>query len=240
MRISRNNIIFRGSIAALVLFFYWWRLRVLDIFPLIYDEGIHLVLGKLWAAGYTPYREIFVSYPPYFLWSLGIPWKIFNQPAALQLLMATYALAGVIAVVYLGSVYNSRPAGIAAGLLLSFTPAYFIPSFAIMTEIPSISLAVAAIALAEKYRRSGAWAYALLAGIGLGFGLSLKILPYYAGPLVGLMIIARHAGQAGWPNWLKNLQASQPVLLRDLAIMAAGFLATFLLPVFLFDLSAFY
>ncbi len=193
---SFNTIIFWGSLIILVALFYWWRSTVFNIFPFNYDEGIHLILGKLWAAGYTPYREIFVSYPPFFLWSLGFPWKIFNQVGALRLLMATYALGGVLAVIYLGKVYNSRLAGISAGVILSFTPTFFIPSFAIMTEVPSISLAVAAIALAEKYRRSGGWIWPLLTGLMLGFGLSLKILPYYAAPLIALMIISAHIGQS--------------------------------------------
>jgi hypothetical protein len=97
---SFNNFIFWGSIVMLVSLFYWWRSNVFSVFPFNYDEGIHLILGKLWAAGYSPYREIFVSYPPFFLWSLGIPLKIFNQAGALRLLMVTYALAGVLAVIY--------------------------------------------------------------------------------------------------------------------------------------------
>jgi hypothetical protein len=192
-RLTQSNILFWSSIIILLLASYWWRVRVLGVFPFEYDEGIHLIIGQLWAAGYTPYDEIFVSYPPSFLWSLGIPWKLFKQAAALQLLMATYALAGVLAVIYLGVAYRSRLAGLVAGLFLSFTPAYFIPSVAIMTETPSISLAVVAVALAERYRRSGGWVYALLAGAALGFGLSLKLLPYYALPLVGLMAISRHS-----------------------------------------------
>jgi 4-amino-4-deoxy-L-arabinose transferase-like glycosyltransferase len=163
---SFNNFIFWGSIVMLVSLFYWWRSNVFSVFPFNYDEGIHLILGKLWAAGYSPYREIFVSYPPFFLWSLGIPWKIFSQAGALRLLMVTYALAGVLAVIYLGLVYNSRLAGLSAGVILSFTPTFFVPSFAIMTEVPSISIAVAAIALAEKYRRCGK----NIAGVEVGFG----------------------------------------------------------------------
>ncbi len=238
MRILRNNIIFWLSVIALILLSYWWRLKTLNIFPFSYDEGIHLILGKLWAAGHTPYQEIFVSYPPIFMWSLGVPWKIFGQAGALQLLMTTYALAGVIAVIYLATVYDSKLAGITAGVILSFTPDYFISSFSIMTEAPSISIVVAAIALAEKYRRGGGWIWALLTGLMLGFGLSLKILPYYAVPMVAAMIISRHL--AWGQDFVTRLQASKWRIFQDLAILGGGSLITFLLPIFLFDLSAFY
>lgn len=219
------------ALGLLLIGSYGWRLQVFNLFPFSYDEGIHLILGKLWAAGYTPYQEIFVSYPPSFMWSLGVPWQLFKHPAALQLVMTSYALAGVLAVVYLGTIYGSRLAGLVAGLLLSFTPAYFIPSFSIMTEVPSISMAVVAIALAEKYRRGGRWIWILLAGAALGLGLSLKILPYYAGPLVGLMAVSRHATERPLPV---------KILFRDLAILAGGFIVIFCVPLLFYDLPALY
>lgn len=237
-KILHNNIALWGSVFTLIFLSYLWRLKILNVFPFGYDEGIHLILGKLWAAGYTPYEEIFVSYPPFFLWSLGIPWKIFNQASALQLVMATYALTGVIAVIYLGSAYHSHLAGIGAGILLSFTPAYFIPSISIMGEVPSIGIAVVSIALAEKYRRSGSWGWVLLAGIVLAFGLSLKILPFYAVPFVGLMVVSRHIRHR--TSYLRDLQVSKWVLLRDLIILAGGFLAVLLLPVLFLNSSALY
>ncbi|MFQ5611551.1 MAG: phospholipid carrier-dependent glycosyltransferase [Anaerolineae bacterium] len=227
-----RNLAFWGSVLALIVLSYLWRLSVLDVFPLNYDEGIHLILARLWAADYTPYEEIFVSYPPIFMWTLGVPWRLFQQAGALQLLMATYAISGVLGVVYLGCVYHSRLAGLAAGALLSFTPAYFQPSIAIMGEVPAIGLAVVAVALAEKYRRGGSWRWAALTGAALAFGLSLKLLPFYAVPLVGLMVISRHTAGRG-------LHVS-PVLLRDLAILGASFLAVFLLPFFFFDLTDLY
>lgn len=227
----RKNIFFWGLVGLLIIGSYGWRLRVFHVFPFSYDEGIHLMLGKLWAAGYIPYREIFVSYPPLFMWSLGLPWEMFSHPYALQFVMTTYALAGVLAVVYLGTAYHSRLAGLAAGLFLSFTPAYFVPSFSIMTEVPSISLAVAAIGFAEKYRRSGGWPWILLAGASLGLGLSLKILPYYGLPLVGLMVLSKH---------VTGVRVAWQPLIRNLAILAAGFIATFFVPLIFYDIAALY
>jgi len=235
-----NQFIFWGSIVALLLASFWWRWRTLNSSSFGYDEGIHLIVGKLWAAGYTPYKEIFVSYPPIFLWSLGITWDLFQTASALQLLMVIYTLTGVLAVIYLGTVYHSRLAGITAGVLLSFAPPYFITSFMVMTETPSVGLAAAAVALAEKYRRGGLWPWALLTGVTLAFGLSLKILPVYAVPLVGLMVLSRHVVWTNWPSFWASLQGPNKPLWRDLGILAGSFLVIFLLPIFFFDWPAFY
>lgn len=234
---SPRNLLFVVALLVLVIASYAWRLVHLDTFAPNYDEGIHLIVGKLWAAGYDPYEEIFISYPPLFLWSLGVPWAIFRQAGALQLLMATYSLAGILAVVYLGVVYRSRLAGLAAGLFLSFAPAYFIDSFAVMTEVPSISLAVAAVALAEKYRRSGGWLWSALAGVALAFGLSLKVLPLYAIPLIGLMILSRDLPLDDGTEALRRLQESKGKRLRDVAVLAGSFLLIFLLPTLFFNVS---
>jgi hypothetical protein len=235
------------SLAALIFFSYGWRLQsrvwelkvTQDYFN--YDEGIHLILGKLWAAGYIPYEQIFVSYPPVFIWSLGLPWKLFQQVEALQLVMATYALLGVIGVVYLGTVYHSRLAGIAAGVFLSFIPDYFIPSFAVMGEVQSVGVAVLSIALAEKYRRGGGWLWLVLAGSTLAFSLSLKVLPVYALPLIGLIVISRHVSLAGgWPSAWENVRSAWPSLLRDGIILAGSFLVVFFIPFLFFNLAALY
>jgi len=236
---SQNRILLWGGIFILVTASYLWRIKVFNNFPFSYDEGIHIILSKLWARGYPPYEKIFVSYPPVFLWSLGIPWKLFNQLSAIRLLMSTYAIVGIIAVVYIGSVYHSHLAGLAAGILLSFSPDYFIPSVAIMGEAPSIGVVVAAIALAEKYRRSDGWrGWLVLTGGVLAFGLSLKILPFYAIPFIGFLVITRRVTH--WTTLLMDLQASKRVLIRDLTILAGSFLIVFLLPFLAFNFSALY
>jgi hypothetical protein len=181
-----------------------------------------------------------VSYPPLFIWSLGIPWKLFSQASALQLLMSSYALTGVVAIVYLGWVYHSRLAGLAAGALLSFSPIYFYHSMTVMGEVPSIGVAIVAIAFAEKYRRAGGRSWLVLAGITLAVSLSLKILPFYAGPFIGLLIITRYIKTGSWKDFWEYLQATKWLLLRDLAILGSVFLLTFFLPVFFFDLSSWY
>ncbi len=234
-----KNSIFIAATLLTLAFSLWWRIYALKRFDLGYDEGIHLIVGKLWAAGFTPYSEIFVSYPPLFLWSLGIPWALFNRVEALQLLMTVYSLLGVLAVIYLGAVYHSRLAGIAAGILLSLTPTFFIRSFSIMTETPSIAVATAAVALAEKYRRDGGWGWAALTGVAAGIALSLKILPVYIVPLVGLMVLSRHFRLSTKRPFYKTPQGWR-IVWRDIALLAGSFLLVFALPIAFTDIPAFF
>ncbi|MEM7028329.1 MAG: hypothetical protein AAF629_01960 [Chloroflexota bacterium] len=235
-----QSVLYVVSILILLILSVWWRISILQDIPINYDAGIHLVVGKLWAVGYAPYEEIFVSYPPLFLWSLGIPWRLFNQALALQLLMALYALLGVLATVYLGTVYGGKLAGIIAGFFLSFSPAYFVASFEIMTEVPSIGLAVVSIALAEKYRRSGGWVWAALAGGSLAFGLSLKLLPIYAVPYIALLVILRYVKFYSIATIIESLNDNRQVWFRDLVVMAGSFVVIFFVPLLFFDIAAFY
>lgn len=236
----RNNLDFAAAILGVLLLSLGWRAFSLNRFSFGYDEGIHLVVGRLWVAGFAPYREIFVSYPPIFLWSLGLPWQFFQRAEAMQWLMVAYSLAGVLAVIYLGTVYHSRLAGLSAGLLLSLTPTYFTRSFQVMTEVPSIAVAVVAIAFTEKFRRDGGRGWLLAAGSTLGFALSLKILPVYAIPLTGLMVLSRQfpltINRAAFGAALRQHGLTR---LIDAVWLGGSFTLVFLGPVLLIDLGGF-
>lgn len=232
--LKRSQLLYALAILGVIALYFGWRVQLLSL-HFSYDEGIHLIWGELWAAGYTPYEEIFLSYPPFFIWSMGVPWQVFQHPAALQLLMAAYALAGVLGVIYLGTVFHSRVAGLTAGLLLAFSPAYFIPSIRVMSEVPSVGIAVAAVALAEKYRRDGGRLWLGLAGAVVALSLSLKILPFYAVPFVGLLALLRHLDGESWPQVRQSLVASKTQILLDWLIAGSSFTLVFVLPFFLFD-----
>lgn len=228
----RSSIVFGVSVLILLLVSLVWRIRILELYSPGYDEGIHLILAKLYVAGYEPYKEIFISYPPFFLWSLGIPMQIFGQAEALQLTMVGYTLVGVLGVVYLGRVYGSRLAGIMAGIFLSFAPDYFVASVQVMGELPSVGMGVGAIALTEKYRRTGRWPWLILSSATLAIGLSLKVLPVFTVPLIALMVFERHITRTGW-------RLSRE-LWRDSVIAAGTFLLVFVLPFLLFDPASIY
>ena len=61
-----KSLLYICALCIILVFSFVWRQRVLDVFAYEYDEGIHLVLAQVLSAGYEPYREVFVSYPPLF------------------------------------------------------------------------------------------------------------------------------------------------------------------------------
>ena len=236
-----KSLLYICALCIILVFSFVWRQRVLDVFAYEYDEGIHLVLAQVLSAGYEPYREVFVSYPPLFAWSLGFPYLLLHTTDAVQLLMALYSILGVVAVAYLATSYFGRLSGLAAAILVSFSPGYFIPSRAAMGEVPSVGLAALGVALTEHYRRRGGWYWALLAGIALSASISMKVLPIFAPVLLGLIILSRYLSFKGINNLISSFKENYRLLLRDAALSVLGFTTFLIWPVlFFYDLPSFY
>ncbi len=236
-----KNSLYLGCLFVIVALSFIWRLSVLDVFPYQYDEGIHLVLAEVLSAGYEPYRQAFVSYPPLFAWSLEFPYTWFHEAAAIQLLMSFYSILGVLAAAYLAMTYYGRLAGLAAAILVSFSPGYFIPSRAVMGEIPSVGLATLAVALMDRYRRQGGWWWAPFAGVVLSASISMKVLPIFAPVLLGLIILAKHLSFRSKRLLTASFRKNLKPLLRDAALSLLGFSLFLVWPVLLFyDILSFY
>ena len=217
-----------------------WRNSILSVFPYEYDEGIHLVLARVLAAGYEPYREAFVSYPPLFAWSLQFPYQLFHTAESIQLFMALFSVLGIIAIALIADQYAGPVAGIAAAILMSFLPDYFIPSRAVMGEIASIGLATFGVALTEFYRRNGHWYWVLLAGVAFSASISMKALPVFGPVLLGLVILGKHLNFGGWSAFFKSFKANFRALVGDTVLSLLGFSTFLLWPLLFVDIQAFY
>lgn len=171
------------------------RLYFLDNLRWTYDEGIHVLLAQMLARGYSPYSELFVSYPPLYTLSIDWTWKLFGTVEALQILMSLYTMAGIIGVGLIAWRLGGLWAGIFAPVFLSLEPEFFRGSRAVLTEVPSISVAALAIAFAAFYlwkaEASSGRSWLIASGITLGISLMLKILSPFVIGLIGLMIIVR-------------------------------------------------
>ncbi|MEJ2558343.1 MAG: hypothetical protein P8186_19420 [Anaerolineae bacterium] len=236
-----KKVLYICSLFFIVVVSFIWRQKVLDVFPFEYDEGIHLVLARVLSAGYEPYREAFVSYPPLFAWSLKFPYLLFHSAHAIQLFMSLLSMLGVVAVAYLSTNYYGRISGIAAAIFVSFSPAYFIPSRAVMGEIPSIGLATLALALAEHYRRRGGWYWVLLSGMALSASSSMKVLPVFAPIWLGLVILSKYLSFGSKEFLVASVEKNWRSLFRDVMLSLLGFSSFLIWPVlFLYDKPSFY
>lgn len=175
------------------------RLTFLHNLRWTYDEGIHVLFAQLAARGYEPYADIFVSYPPLYTLSLSLTWQLFGTVESLQILMALYTMTGLIAVGLLAWRLGGVWPGVLAPIFLSFEPEFFWGSRAIMTEVPSISLATLAVTLAAYYLwgRGSGRGWLIASGLVLAASLMLKLLTPYVAGLIGLMILGRqlHLGR---------------------------------------------
>jgi hypothetical protein len=231
---------FTVLLAGILLFSFWLRLRYLRNFPWGYDEGIHVLLARLLAAGYAPYSELFVSYPPLFVWSLEWPWRIWGTVEALQLLMTIYALLGVMAVGIVAFRLGGTLAGSLAAIFLSVSATYLAGSRAVMTEVPSVGVATLAIVLAALYTWAGQRGWLLVSGLVMSASLMLKILSPFVLGLIPLMILVHHIQQrklssrSSRQTFIIGLKS----LLNDLLIWGIGLLLPVVLVLLLYNASA--
>ncbi len=171
------------------------RLYFLDNLRWTYDEGIHVLLAQMLARGYTPYTELFVSYPPLYTWSIGWTWRLFGTIESLQILMSLYTMTGLLGVGLIAWRLGGLWAGICASIFLSLEPGFFRGSRGVLTEVPSISVAALAIACAAVYlwgdEAHKNWGWLAVSGVTLAASLMLKILSPFVAGLVPLMILIR-------------------------------------------------
>jgi hypothetical protein len=233
-KIRVDQMCFVALMVGVLLLSFGVRLLVLNNFLWDYDEGIHVLLARLLAAGYEPYSELFVSYPPLFVWSLEWPWRIWGTVEALQYVMVGYSLLGIVAVAILAFRLSGWLAGVIAATVLSFSGTYLAGSRAVMTEVPSVSLGALAVALAALYHPTGRRGWLLISGLVTAASLMLKILSPFVPGLILFMLFVRRLGQGQTPGILLK------GLIRDGLVWAAGFLAPLLVALVLYDAGAMY
>jgi len=154
-----------------------------------FDQGYYILVARLMDYGYQPYTEIYMSEPPLMVWSIGLPYAVFGTVEAMQLVMVAYALIAIAAMVSIGSQLDGKLTGLLSGTLLAFNYSFFFSSRKVGPEIPSMSLALVAIALALRYYASGRHRWLLFSGAAMAGSLLIKLFMPLAIPLI-LLIIA--------------------------------------------------
>ncbi|OQY48717.1 MAG: hypothetical protein B6242_01475 [Anaerolineaceae bacterium 4572_78] len=181
-----------------------------------------------------------MSYPPLFAWSMQIPYQIFGSAEVIKLLMAFYSFMGVLGVAYLGYVYGGELVSLVAAGIVSFLPDYFIPSIAVMGEIPSIGLATFAVVITEHYRCHGGQFTVFFAGTILSTSISMKVLPLYAPIFLGLIIVGKHTFPLDMKKPVNTLKKNFKSLIQDTILSLLGFLIFLLIPLLFYDARSFY
>jgi len=233
------------------------RAKSLNSFPLSFDEGIHLTWLRLLSAGYRPYEQVYITYPPFYPLVLEAVWHIWPTEVAERWFSVAYAVFGVVGIALVARKFAGSMAGVATAVLLLFSPTLFEFSRAIMAEFPSVAWSVWAIWLAWLYRDRGSRVLLVLSGLCLALSLLTKVLSPFVAALIPIIILARWVSTSRLPSTRQSQSQSsartrfgvklgryalyitdyKPVLV-DLLIWGAVFLLTVGIFVFMFDVEA--
>ena len=149
-----------------------------------YDEGVYWQSLRAMASGHPLFTSVFSSQPPFFLLSIYPFYMLFGQSiAAARLGIAIFAVAGVIAMYWLGQQLGGHWVGLAAAALLTIDPLFIHEARTLQAEAPALTLEILCVALAIAAARRSGRTQALLAlasGIVLALGTLIKLLDVVA------------------------------------------------------------
>ncbi len=193
---AQYSILFWFSLMVVGLAAVALRAVLLDSFPLSPDEGIHLIWLRLLEAGYRPYTEVYITYPPLYPMVIEAVWNIWPTDSAQRWFSTAYTLFGAVGIALVARKFAGPIAGVAAATLTLFSPPLVEPSRAVLGEFPSVAWSVWAIWLAWLYRDAERRRRILLvlSGLCLAASLLTKLLSPFIAVLIFLIVVSRWYG----------------------------------------------
>jgi hypothetical protein len=152
-----------------------------------YDEEVYLATMRELRHGHA-IGDVFLSQPPGFGWFLDGVGLIATSLESVRGVMIGVALLGCLAAWFIGRRAGGPVGGAIAAGTLAIAPAWAVNASRLEAEVPSTTLAVAALALAPRV--------AFLAGAAFALAVSIKLLAVSV--LVPLVLIAHR-------DWVKLL-----------------------------------
>ncbi len=160
---------------------------------------------RLLSAGYQPYTEVYITYPPLYPLAIQAVWNLWPTEEAQRWFSVGYTLFGAVGIALVARKFAGPIAGVAAAALTLFSPVLVEPSRAILAEFPSVAWSVWAIWLA--WLASDVWAnqesgtavksnsikrrgLLVLSGLCLSASLLTKLLSPFVAILIPLILVA--------------------------------------------------
>jgi 4-amino-4-deoxy-L-arabinose transferase-like glycosyltransferase len=192
---GRAEVVFWLSLLLISLAALAVRAKLLHSFPLIPDEGIHLMWLRLLAAGYQPYTEVYITYPPLYPLAIQAVWSMWPTETAQRWFSVGYSLFGALGIAMVARHFAGRATGVAALALTLFSPVLVEPSRQVMGESPSVAWSVWAIWLAwvasEPISQVGRFkqrTWLVLSGLCLATSLLTKLLSPFVVVLIPVLV----------------------------------------------------
>ena len=201
-----QKILFWGVLLALLTIAFGMRLYGLGV-PFDrdgYDEGVYWQTLLSMRAGYTLYRQIFYSQPPFFMLSTYPFYILFGGTLwSARLGIALVSLLGLLGALLMGKALSGRIGAVAAVLLLVIDPLYLSQSQKIEAEVSSAAFSMLAVGAAylwwEIPEGAAGLSLAALSGVALSLGILCKLLSVSSIVPISLLLLARL-----WQIWQKE------------------------------------
>jgi hypothetical protein len=238
-KISRREIFFWVVLVGILAAFFIWELGYVGEPRWDYDEGVHTMAARLVRSGYSLYSEVSSLHPPLFVSSFALAFTLFGNslPVARTLVLAC-SLIGRLSVALVARKLAGDWAGLAAAILLSFAPGFFLYSWMALADVPAMSLAALSLLLALHYWESGKRGELIAAGLALWASFMLKLLTLFVVPLLALLAVFRYLGPAA--SGQKIQRGWWRALVIDLGLLAVSLLLPTLLVLLIYDLPSLY
>lgn len=184
-------------IPIIFLLFLFWQDPFSDAGDYDYDEGINLMKTSLYEQHYTLYDDIWSDQPPLFTVLLSKWFALVGEtPTTARMLIALFSALLLWSFYLVTSGATSTFAALGATLLLVLSQFYLRLSGAVMIGMPSLALAMAAIAFLVRGKQR-LWSL-VVSGLIMALALETKLFVGVLVPAIGLHILTANGvdGQA--------------------------------------------
>jgi hypothetical protein len=238
-KISRQETFFWVVLVGILAAFFAWELGYVGEPRWDYDEGVHTMAARLVGSGCSLYSEVSSLHPPLFVSSFALVFTLFgNSLAVARTLVLAYSLIGRLSVALVARKLAGDWAGLAAAILLSFAPGFFLYSWMALADVPAMSLAALSLLLALHYWESGRRGGLIAAGLALWASFMLKLLTLFVIPLLALLAVFRYLGPAA--SGQNTQRGWWRALVVELGLLAVSLLLPTLLVLLIYDLPSLY
>jgi hypothetical protein len=176
--------------AGVLLYAAWINHAFANMSGITVDEATHLMWLRLTQAGFEPYREVYITYPPGFILLMQSIWALWPSNTSLCWTFFGYSILSAVAVGLIGRQIAGPLAGIAAAFFMAVT----VGPCNILSEQPSITGSLFALWLVLVYRRTGQRWLLPLSALCMALSLLTKPQSPFMPAVIGFILITMAIG----------------------------------------------
>lgn len=233
--VQRASIPFWLGLGVVLLLAMWLHWTFADPSSLSSDEATHLMWLRLIEAGYTPYSEVYITYPPLFHLFLIGSWRLSSTLTGLYWFSFAYAFLSVVVSAIIVRRIKGNLAGIATAALLAIA----LGPGNILSEEPSISWSLFAVLFALIYRDTGRRWLLILSAITLAFSFLTKLQSPFIPAVIIFIIFLRFFKLASPREFLNQWRVHWRTFTVDVLLWGSAAILPFVLIFIFFDLASF-